>query len=111
EGMDRLLGIALALVNAKDGILLIDEIESGLHYSVQPDVWRLVFATVQRLNVQVFATTHSWDCIAAFQQAAEENKDEEGLLIRLENKKGKIVATEFDERRLGIATREEIEVR
>lgn len=111
EGMVRLFGIALALVNAKDGILLIDEIESGIHYSVQPDVWRLVFDTAQRLNVQVFATTHSWDCIAAFQQAAEENKDEEGILIRLENRKGKIVATEFDERRLGIATREEIEVR
>ncbi|MEK6299986.1 MAG: AAA family ATPase [Acidobacteriota bacterium] len=111
EGMNRLFGMALALVNAKDGVLLIDEIESGLHYSVQPDVWRLVFETAHRLNVQVFATTHSWDCIEAFQQAADENKQEEGILIRLENKRGRIVATEFDERRLGIATREEIEVR
>lgn len=111
EGMNRLFGLALALVNSKDGILLIDEIESGLHYSVQPDVWRLIFETARRLNVQVFATTHSWDCIEAFQKAAEENKQEEGILIRLDEKQGKIVATEFDERRLGIATREEIEVR
>jgi ABC-type cobalamin/Fe3+-siderophores transport system ATPase subunit len=111
EGMNRLFGIALALVNAKDGILLVDEIESGLHYSAQLDVWRLIFETAHRLNVQVFATTHSSDCIKAFQQAADENKEEDGILIRLENRKGKIVATEFDERRLGIATREEIEVR
>jgi ABC-type cobalamin/Fe3+-siderophores transport system ATPase subunit len=111
EGMNRLFGIALALVNAKGGILLVDEVESGLHYSVQPDVWRLIFETAQRLNVQVFATTHSMDCIEAFQQAAEESEQEQGVLIRLENQDGVIIATEFDERRLGIATREEIEVR
>lgn len=111
EGMNRLFGLALALVNSKDGVLLIDEVESGLHYSVQPDVWRLIFETAHRLNVQVFAATHNWDCIEAFQQAAEENKQEEGVLIRLRNKKGMIVADLFDERDLGIVTREKIEVR
>lgn len=111
EGMNRLFGMTLALVNSKNGLLLLDEVESGLHYSVQPDVWRLIFETAHRLNVQVFATTHSMDCIEAFQRAAEENQQEEGVLIRLKDQKGKIVVTEFDERRLGIATREEIEVR
>lgn len=111
EGMNRLFGMTLALVNSKNGLLLLDEVESGLHYSVQPDVWRLIFETAHRLNVQVFATTHSMDCIEAFQQAAEENQQEEGVLIRLKDQKGQIVVTEFDERRLGIATREEIEVR
>ena len=110
EGMNRLFGVTLALVNSKNGLLLLDEVESGLHYSVQPDVWRLIFETAHRLNVQVFATTHSMDCIEAFQEAAAEN-EEEGVLIRLENENGLLVATEFDERRLGIATREEIEVR
>ena len=111
EGMNRLFGIALALVNAKDGILLIDEIESGIHYSVLPKVWRLVFEVAHRLNVQVFATTHSWDCIQAFQEAAQENTEEEGVLIRLRNLKGNIVADPFDERQLSIVTREKIEVR
>jgi hypothetical protein len=110
EGMNRLLGIALALVNAQNGMLLIDEVESGLHYSVQSNVWRLIFETARRLNVQVFATTHSWDCIEAFQQAAHEHP-EEGLLIRLTEKKGDIVADVFDENELEIATREEVEVR
>ena len=54
---------------------------------------------------------HSWDCIVAFQKAAQEDSQNEGELIRLENKKDKIVATLFDERQLGIATREHIEVR
>ena len=111
DGMLRALGISLALVNVKDGILLIDEFENGLYYSVQPDLWQFIFRIARRLNVQVFATTHSGDCIEAFQKAASTDKQAEGLLIRLEIKKGDIVSTLFDERRLGIATREQIEVR
>lgn len=111
EGMNRLFGIALALVNAKDGMLLIDEIESGLHYSVQPDVWRLVFEVARRLNIQVFATTHSWDCLTAFQEAAKSYEQDEGVLIRLVEKKGQIVADLFDEDDLSVVAREGIEVR
>jgi len=111
EGMNRMFGIALALVNAKDGMLLIDEVDTGLHYSVLPDLWKLIFEVAHRLNVQVFATSHSWDCIQAFQLAAEENKEEEGVLIRLENRKAGIGAVTFDETELAIVTREQIEVR
>ncbi len=111
DGMQRMLGIALALVNAQNGILLIDEIENGLHYLIQEDLWRIVFQIAHRLNVQVFATTHSWDCITAFQEAAQAEEGEEGVLIRLEYKKDNIVATIFDKRKLAIATRAHIEVR
>ncbi len=111
DGMQRVFGLALTLVNAKDGILLIDEIENGLHYSVQPDIWHLVFQLAHRLNVQVFATTHSLDCIKAFQEAARENTQEEGLLIRLQGKKGEIGAVLYEEEELAIATHEQIEVR
>lgn len=110
EGMLRVFDIALAIVNAKDGLLLIDEIESGLHYSVQVELWRLILKTARRLNVQVFATTHSWDCIEAFQKATQEDQ-EEGLLIRLGRKQGDVIATLFDEQELAVVTREEIEVR
>lgn len=111
EGMGRAFGILLSLVNAKNGILLIDEVENGLHYTVLYDMWRLIFRVAHELNVQVFATTHSWDCIEAFQKAACEAQEEEGMLIRLENRKGNIVPTLFDEQRLAIITREQIEVR
>ncbi|MCX6066833.1 MAG: AAA family ATPase [Chloroflexi bacterium] len=110
EGMNHIFSIALALVNAKGGLLLLDEIESGLHYSILPEMWRFIFQAAQRLNVQVFATTHSWDCITGFQQAAQESA-QDGMMIRLMNKKGKIIPTFFDEKDLSIATREQIEVR
>ena len=77
EGATRLLGIVLALINCKDGMLLIDEIEIGFHYSILPDVWKLIFKTAKDLNVQVFATTHSKDCIEAFTQAAIDDEESE----------------------------------
>ncbi len=113
EGMNRIFGVVLALVNAKDGFLLIDEIDSGLHYSVQTKLWRLIFEVARRLNVQVFATTHSWDCIEAFQEAARED-EAEGLLISLRRKQpdeDDIVAIIIDESELDVVTREQIEVR
>ncbi len=110
--MNRLFGITLALVNSGDGVLVLDEIENGLHYSVLPEVWRFIFQVARRLNVQVFATTHSWDCIEAFQMAAAEDEQEEGVLVRLrQNSKGDVEAIVFDERRLAIITRDQIEVR
>src|SRR5207248_2098407 len=108
---NRLFGIMLALVNAREGILLVDEFENGLHYSVQPEVWRHLFEVASRLNVQVFATAHSWDCIEAFQKAAQENEKEEGVLVRLQEKKGVIRDTVFDERELEVITQQQLEVR
>ena len=110
DGIGRALGFALVMANAKGGSVMLDEIENGIHYSVLPDIWRFIFQTARRLNVQVFATTHSWDCIEAFQQAASED-EADGALIRLQNKNGDVVATVFDEEDLAVVTREGIEVR
>lgn len=110
EGMSRLLSISLALVNCRNGILLIDEIENGLHYSVLPDVWKLIFKTAKDLNVQVFATTHSKDCIEAFAQAAVDSP-EDGMLIRLERHAEKIVAKTINEEMLADAVNYDVEVR
>jgi AAA15 family ATPase/GTPase len=110
EGLNRLFGISLALVNCQNGVLLIDEIEGGFHYSVLPDVWKLIFKTAKDLNVQVFATTHSKDCIDAFTEAAI-NSPEDGMLIRLENKDGTIRAVNFNENELETVERRNIEVR
>ena len=63
EGMRRLLAIGLALASTKDRCLLIDEIDTGLHWTVMEDMWRLVVAAAHSSNVQVFATTHSFDCV------------------------------------------------
>ena len=110
DGLNRLFGIVLSLVNAKDGLLLIDEFENGMHHTVQLDAWRAVFRLARRLGIQVFATSHSWDAIEAFQKAAEEDP-EEGVLVRLTHKGDAVIPTVFQENELAIVTREHIEVR
>jgi hypothetical protein len=110
DGLNRLFGIVLALVNAKDGLLLIDEFENGMHHTVQLDVWRGILRLSKLLNVQVFATSHSWDSVEAFQKAAEGNP-EEGVLVRLTRKADEVIPTLFKEKELAVVTRERIEVR
>ncbi|MGK7931653.1 MAG: ATP/GTP-binding protein [Microcystaceae cyanobacterium] len=71
SGMNKILGLAAFTVSVENGILLVDEIETGLHYKAQTNMWRLLIQTAKQLNVQIFATTHSWDCISAYQEALE----------------------------------------
>lgn len=75
DGFRQLLAIALHLERAQGGVLLIDEIDTGLHYSVLTDLWRLVIEGARRLNVQVFATTHSRDCIEALGAVIEDHPE------------------------------------
>jgi hypothetical protein len=110
DGLNRLFGIVLSLANAKGGLLLIDEVENGMHHAIQEDVWRAVFRLSKRLNAQVFATSHSWDSIEAFQKAAAEDP-EEGVLVRLTRKGELVIPTLFREKELAVVTRERIEVR
>ena len=110
DGLNRLFCIALSLVNAKDGLLLIDEFENGMHHTAQLDAWRAVFRLAWKLDIQVFATSHSWDTVKAFQVAAAETP-EQGVLVRLSKKGADIVPTVFREDELAVATRDGIEVR
>lgn len=111
DGATRLFGVALALANSQDGFLVIDEAENGIHYSVQRDFWNMVLRTADRNRVQVFATTHSWDCVAGFAQAAAALDEVEGTLIRLERSGDQIRAIEYSEDELGVAAEQRIEVR
>ncbi len=65
DGVKRLLALSMHLVRSAGGYLLVDEIDTGLHHSVMIDMWRLVVETARRLDIQVFATTHSLDCVNA----------------------------------------------
>lgn len=110
DGMSRIFSIVLSLVNARGGLLLIDEFENGLHHSVQLDAWRMIFRLAQSLDIQVFATTHSKDAVEAFQEAAAETP-EEGVLVRLTRRGDAIIPTVVGEEDLGVAIRYDIEVR
>lgn len=71
DGMKRLLTLAVAIVNSANGTLQIDEIDTGLHHSVLQQMWTLVLHSSRDRRVQLFATTHSHDCIQALRWALE----------------------------------------
>lgn len=77
DGMRRVLAIVAALIDSKDGILLVDEIDNGLNYRVFKSFWRVVFLLAKEYNVQVFATTHNIDNMQGFSDALELMKTEE----------------------------------
>ena len=111
DGVVRVFGVALALANSKNGFFVIDEAENGIHHSAQKDFWSMVLRTAQRNNVQVLATTHSWDCVAGFAQASSDLNDVEGVLVRLENQQDGVRAVEYSESDLVVAAEQRIEVR
>ena len=111
DGITRLFTTALALIESGGGFLLIDEVENGIHYSVLENFWRMVLSAAHDYNVQVFATTHSFDCVTAFSRAAAENQHASGVLIRLDRQGTNLRAVEYPERELVIAGEQDIEVR
>ena len=87
EGMTRIARLILAISAASNGVVLVDEVENGLHHSVLGKVWRAIGEAAKQFNTQVVASTHSLECM----QEAHQSLDAEDLLIhRLENK-GEII--------------------
>lgn len=112
DGINRILTIILALVNSDNGFLLIDEFENGLHHSIQEKLWEIIFNLANKLNVQVFVTTHSEDCIYGFENILNSPQNNlDGKLIRLDIINGKIRQVEFSKEELKIATDQNIETR
>ena len=111
DGALRLFGLAFALANSQGGFLLLDAVENGLHYSIQQAFWSMILRMAREYNVQVLATTHSSDCINGFAYAADENKDIEGRLIRLDRDEYGLHAIEYSEENLKIAAEHALELR
>lgn len=110
DGINHIFTIILAMVNVKNGILLIDEIENGLHYTTQEVLWKTIFKLSKELNIQVFATTHSDDCIHSFGKVLNETGNL-GQLIRLEKKSEDIRVVNYDAAELDVIYKQGIEVR
>jgi predicted ATPase len=111
DGIWRMLGLALAIACTKDGVLLVDEIDTGLHFTAMISMWKMISETAKKLNVQVFVTTHSRDCWESLAEVAEMEhfQNNEIMIHRIE--KGKSESVLFNPRQMAIAAEEGIEVR
>jgi hypothetical protein len=111
EGMRRLLSIVLAIVTAPGGRVLIDEIENGLHYSVQKKVWQVIAQAARQADVQVFATTHSWECLRWAHEAFSESEVYDLRLFRLDRRDGNISVVSYDREGIESALLNAVEMR
>ena len=111
DGAARLFGVALALVGSRNGFLVIDEAENGIHHSVHGAFWRMVLRTAEKNDIQVFAATHSFDCVRGFARAAVDSPESKGVLVRLEREDERTRAVMYSESALETAAEHMIEVR
>lgn len=108
EGMSRFARLALAISAVPGGVVLVDEIENGLHHSVMPDVWRAIDRAAREFDTQVVATTHSSECV----EAAHESLEKDDVLYhRLEIEDGKNRCVTYDSEMSEAAIRHNLEVR
>lgn len=83
DAINRLIRIILKLLNSRNSILLIDEIENGIHYTNQREFWKMLFRLAKELDTQIFATTHSIEMIRAFADVGLEHYPDQGAYFEL----------------------------
>ncbi len=90
EGTVKLVSIIMAILTTQDGIVLIDEIENGIHYSLHAKLWELLYEMSNKYNCQLFITTHSYEILEHLQESKIENPDQISYL-RLDLEEDEIV--------------------
>lgn len=80
EGIYKLSCILLGMVNYPNGVIVIDEIENGLYHETFDEVWHILFELAKENNIQLFITTHSYECLVSAAKIAENNEEKFALL-------------------------------
>ena len=116
DGIRKIVSFLTSIYACRDGVVLIDELSNGFHYSVMKPMWEIVLKAAIKNDVQIFATTHDVDSIRGFQQAAAELENEHGREIAAGFKLQRIADDElrsyrFSVSQLGYAIEQEMEVR
>lgn len=108
EGMTRVARLILAISTTPGGLLLVDEIENGLHHSILSKVWKAVDQAAKNFDTQIVATTHSYECL----EAAHEALGKDGVhLYRLEAKNGENRCVTYEPEAIEAAIYHNLEVR
>jgi hypothetical protein len=114
QAFSRALQVYCEIFASRPEILLIDEIENGLYHEGLDDYWRGLLEVLEDQNVQLFATTHSRECMEAAHRAAKERADYPLRYLRLDrhiDSPGRIVATTFAGEEMETAIHSNIEMR
>jgi AAA15 family ATPase/GTPase len=111
DGARRMASLVLSIGAARDGVVLVDEIENGIHHSVMKSLWEVIAEAAALFNTQVFATTHSQECVYAAHEAFKSREEYNFRLHRLNREDGKVKAITYDQESLEGAFSIPLEVR
>ena len=111
-GVVRLSRLLLSCYASRDGLLLVDEIENGMHHSMLGDIWAFARRWMHEWNVQLVATTHSDECIdAAITAFADAPADLSIHNLCMNEETGEVQAVTFSGESLAGARDLDLEVR
>jgi hypothetical protein len=116
EGMTAAADFLSAIYISRGGVVFIDEVENGIHYSVLGKVWQRIGQASRQTNTQVIATTHSRECLEAARSALGEQKRDLGLIRLWRDPKdheepGRIKATTYDSEEINDALNFNLDLR
>ncbi|MDR2405260.1 MAG: AAA family ATPase [Deltaproteobacteria bacterium] len=131
ESINKFANLILNLYYKPGSILLVNEIENGLHYNFFPILWQILYEIINETKSQLIATTHSYDCIRAlhtitkYHKEYDDQEDDDFELkedltdtmsdrisfIRLDNIKGTTFPKIFNEKNFHTALTQRFEIR
>jgi ABC-type lipoprotein export system ATPase subunit len=84
-GMSKYLSILIAIAANPKGVVLIDEIESGFYFESLPLLLKSICDFAESNDVQLIATTHSYELLESFALAMEGREEHFDLLRSVPN--------------------------
>ncbi len=111
DGVVRVLGTILAIASTGGGIVMIDELGNGIHYSILSRYCEAISAAAEKYNVQVIATTHSYELLREAHKGVANRKADDFAYIRIDRSGDDAVAKRYNYEVLGAASEQGWEVR
>lgn len=118
DGARKMMAIVTQIYACRGGVLLVDEISNGFHYSVMKQLWLMIIRALQKNHTQLFATTHDIDSIKGLNNALKEMfldesiRDKQATMVKMvRDNHGVVSFFPYAPSQLSFAIEQEIEVR
>lgn len=99
DGLRHYIAVIADIFKSENNYLFIDELDNGIHYSSLDQLWKVILLLSKELNVQVFVTTHSKECIESYCRVAEKLNDKDitfTTLVKNKEKAVKAIVRDFE---------------
>jgi len=94
-GVSKFVSILLAMSSMPGGVVLIDEIENGFYFDRYETIWGSIIDVAVKNKVQVFASSHSFECLEALKKAAAARNQEVGFVRTSVGARGRVELDQF----------------